>query len=130
MGSSIFCPVVAGLTAWTIHLYESFFFGCIPVILSDELTMPFQDLVDWPSLSMKVPRSTNFTELYYKLKAIPTERLVSMRENLTRFSCWFDYSDWEGDCSPLTALIRYLGMKSRELRSIGDPYTRTRRFWN
>ena len=22
--------------AWTIHLYESFFFGCIPVLLSDE----------------------------------------------------------------------------------------------
>ena len=28
--------------AWTIHLYEAFFFGCVPVILSDDLTVPFQ----------------------------------------------------------------------------------------
>lgn len=33
---------VAAHEAWTIHLYEAFFFGCVPVILSDDLTVPFQ----------------------------------------------------------------------------------------
>eukprot|EP00397_Hematodinium_sp_SG-2012_P014661 GEMP01014912.1.p2 GENE.GEMP01014912.1~~GEMP01014912.1.p2 ORF type:complete len:304 (+),score=35.92 GEMP01014912.1:944-1855(+) len=130
MGKSVFCLVVAGLTAWSIHLYESFFFGCIPVILSDELTMPFQDIVDWPSLSIKVPRSTNLTELYYRLKAIPVKKRKAMKASLEHYSCWFVYSNWENECSPLTAMMRYLGKKSRELQSVGDPYTRTPRFWN
>ena len=33
---------VAAHEAWTIHLYEAFFFGCVPVILSDDLTVPLQ----------------------------------------------------------------------------------------
>ncbi|CAE8674872.1 unnamed protein product, partial [Polarella glacialis] len=53
MGMSRFCLVPAGLTAWTIHLYEAFFFGCVPVILSDEVSVPFQEQIDWPSLSLK-----------------------------------------------------------------------------
>merc|ERR1711871_607993 len=55
MGAARFCLVPAGLTAWTIHLYEAFFFGCVPVILSDKLTVPFQDRIDWPSLSIQMP---------------------------------------------------------------------------
>ena len=43
MGRSHFCLVPRGSSAWTIHLYESFFFGCVPVILSDDFEMPFQD---------------------------------------------------------------------------------------
>jgi len=130
MGSAVFCPILAGLTAWTIHLYESFFFGCIPVILSDEFTMPFQDLVDWTSFSFKLPQGSNFTELYRKLEAVPMKKVKEMRQNLHAAACWFDYSDWDSRCSPFVALIHYFGVKSRELRSADDPYTRTPRFWS
>merc|ERR1712226_653364 len=67
MGTSRFCIIPAGLTAWTIHLYEAFFFGCVPVILSDELTVPFQDKIDWRSLSLHVPTSIDMEVLYEKL---------------------------------------------------------------
>ncbi len=33
-GASHFCLVPMGTSSWTNHLYESFFAGCIPVILS------------------------------------------------------------------------------------------------
>merc|ERR1712061_254099 len=78
MGRSKFCLVPAGLTAWTIHLYEAFFFGCIPVILSDELTVPFQDKIDWPSLSLHVPTSISMEDLHAKLSAFSMGRLKQM----------------------------------------------------
>ena len=41
-GRSRFCLVPGGTSPWTNHLYESFFAGCIPVILSDEYEVAFQ----------------------------------------------------------------------------------------
>ena len=38
MGDSLFCLVPGGTSPWTNHLYESFFAGCIPVIISDLYT--------------------------------------------------------------------------------------------
>merc|ERR1712187_1101660 len=115
MGMSKFCLVPAGLTAWTIHLYEAFFFGCIPVILSDELTVPFQDKIDLPSLSLHVPTKTNMTELHDKLSAFSLGRLNGMYNSLTSARCWFDYSrGWgaEGNradsCSPYRGLMTAL----------------------
>merc|ERR1712137_1045002 len=98
MGLSRFCLVPAGLTAWTIHLYEAFFFGCIPVILSDELTVPFQDEIDWPRLSLQVPTTMNMSELHAKLSAFSFARLEDMYRRIETVRCWFDYSrGWGSD---------------------------------
>merc|ERR1711865_430317 len=107
MGMARFCLIPAGLTAWTIHLYESFFFGCVPVILSDELTVPFHDEIDWPSLSIQVPTSIDMAGLHAKLDSFSLGRLKAMYRQLTAARCWFDYSrGWSADegaddgCSP------------------------------
>mmetsp|Transcript_109827 Transcript_109827/g.354339 ORF Transcript_109827/g.354339 Transcript_109827/m.354339 type:complete len:646 (+) Transcript_109827:63-2000(+) len=95
MGRSHFCLVPRGSSAWTIHLYESFFFGCIPVILSDHFEMPFQDLVDWPSLSIKWPMDDIGPKLLEYLRAIPLDRVAEMKRNLEAAACYFDYhSGW------------------------------------
>ena len=54
MGRTHFCLVPRGSSAWTIHLYESFFFGCIPVLLSDDFEPPFADIVHWQGLSVSI----------------------------------------------------------------------------
>lgn len=91
MGRSHFCLVPRGSSAWTIHLYESFFFGCIPVILSDYFEMPFQDLVDWPALSIKWPADQVGLGLLDHLRSIPLTRVAEMKRRLEEASCYFDY---------------------------------------
>mmetsp|Transcript_49274 Transcript_49274/g.151905 ORF Transcript_49274/g.151905 Transcript_49274/m.151905 type:complete len:353 (+) Transcript_49274:135-1193(+) len=121
MGRSRFCLIPAGLTAWTIHLYEAFFFGCVPVILSDELTVPFQDEIDWPSLSLHVPATIGMEELHEKLSNFSIGRLKQMYRQLSSARCWFDYSLGWGDesgspagCSPYRGLLSALEARSRE----------------
>eukprot|EP00439_Symbiodinium_sp_Y106_P070564 s3_g12.t1 len=122
-GLSRFCLIPAGLTAWTIHLYESFFFGCIPVLLSDEVSVPFQDEIDWPRLSFKVPSSIDMAELHARLRSVRFGQLKSMYRELAAARCWFDYSrGWgaeghsEEGCSPYLGLIRGLARRAEALR--------------
>ncbi|CAE8629451.1 unnamed protein product [Polarella glacialis] len=91
MGRSHFCLVPRGSSAWTIHLYESFFFGCVPVILSDFLEVPFQRAVDWPALSIKWPEDRVGPELLEHLRAIPLERIAEMKRRLEEAACYFDF---------------------------------------
>ena len=38
-----------------MRLFEAIHAGCIPVLLSDEIELPFQDIVSWETFS--APRS-------------------------------------------------------------------------
>jgi len=91
MGRSHFCLVPRGSSAWTIHLYESFFFGCIPVLLSDKLEVPFQELVNWPALSLKWPEDRVGPELLTHLRSIPLGEVAAMKGRLEEAACFFDY---------------------------------------
>lgn len=97
MGRSHFCLVPRGSSAWTIHLYESFFFGCVPVILSDELEVPFQGIVNWPSFSLKWPEDRVGPELLERLRSIPLDRIATMKSNLEAAACWFDFHAGRGN---------------------------------
>lgn len=129
MGMSRFCLIPAGLTAWTIHLYEAFFFGCVPVILSDELTVPFQDEINWQSLSIRVPTTVDMADLHRKLSGFSLGRLKAMYRELASARCWFDYSrGWDGEgsspggCSPYRGLLSALEervRRGRKLYSLG-----------
>ena len=52
-----FCLVPAGTSPWTNHLYEAFFAGCIPVVLSDALALPFPEEIAWPQVAIRWPEA-------------------------------------------------------------------------
>ncbi|CAE7364285.1 BRIX1 [Symbiodinium natans] len=91
MGRTHFCLVPRGSSAWTIHLYESFFFGCIPVIISDFLDVPFQNVIDWPALSIKWPEDQVGLELLAYLRSFSLERIAQMKRRLEEAACFFDF---------------------------------------
>ena len=36
------------------RLYESVLAGCIPVVIADGMRLPFDSVLDWPSMSVRV----------------------------------------------------------------------------
>eukprot|EP00931_Biecheleriopsis_adriatica_P065210 TRINITY_DN39808_c0_g1_i1.p1 TRINITY_DN39808_c0_g1~~TRINITY_DN39808_c0_g1_i1.p1 ORF type:complete len:540 (+),score=90.61 TRINITY_DN39808_c0_g1_i1:68-1621(+) len=115
MGSSHFCLVPMGTSSWTNHLYESFFAGCIPVILSDNFKVPFENLLDWPSFSVKWPMSDVSMDLYNFLLHTPVGMLRQMKAAVDAHACWFDWHQTleppGGECSPYLAILRELERK-------------------
>ena len=89
----------------------------IPVIISDFLDVPFQNVVDWPALapdfgmrrsdcsrrarfpkpqssealSIKWPEDKVGPELLSYLRSIPLERIAKMKQKLEEAACFFDF---------------------------------------
>lgn len=130
MGSSHFCLVPMGTSSWTNHLYEAFFAGCIPVILSDGFKVPFEDLLDWPSFSIKWPMTDVSLDLYHFLRNIPLNRLRQMKAAVDAHRCWFDWHEMSDPtvsgsvCSPYLAILKELERKQKVLPQTSKPFWR------
>merc|ERR1711972_49547 len=100
MASSVFCLIPKGIGTWTHRLYEALLAGCIPVILSDMMKMPFPDLV-WDSFSLRWPmRNVDNASLPSYLRHIFDDRLVQvLKDRVDNVSCWFDYHSSSKSCS-------------------------------
>ena len=55
LGSSRFCLIPRGQSAWTRRTFEAFLSGCIPVLLSDHVALPFERFVDYSKMTVKWP---------------------------------------------------------------------------
>lgn len=100
LGNSKFCLTPRGESSWTLRFYESFFVvslsfsntctqafwgwwsysnlllffheqECVPVILSDQVELPFQNVIDYTEISIKWPSTSIGPELLDYLASIP-----------------------------------------------------------
>lgn len=129
MGASHFCLVPMGTSSWTNHLYEAFFAGCIPVILSDGFQVPFENTLDWPSFSIKWPMTDVSMDLYNFLKSTPLYLLRQMKAAVDANACWFD---WHETLKPGESCSPYLGiLKELERKRLAFPEAarRSQAFW-
>ena len=53
--------------------------GAIPVIVSDYMVLPFQQLLNWSALSFRFPEALLSAALVRRLRAVPAERVRDMR---------------------------------------------------
>ncbi|CAK9112600.1 unnamed protein product [Durusdinium trenchii] len=130
MGASHFCLVPMGTSSWTNHLYESFFAGCIPVILSDNFGVPFHGDINWEDFSIKWPMHDVSMDLYYFLLSMPRDKLYRMKASVDAHACWFDYhqtlEEPGQNCSPYLGLLRSLERR----RPAMDRLPGHNSFWN
>lgn len=111
MGNSHFCLVPRGRGWWTVRLFEAIHAGCIPVLLSDEVELPFQDIVSWETFSVKWPMDDVGDKLYNYLDALRNDwpKLKVLHDNVRAVSCWFDYlQPSHPTCSPYQGLLKQL----------------------
>ena len=111
VGNCRFCLVPKGVGFTNGRLFEAFFAGCIPVILSDAMALPFSFL-PWSDFSLRHPMG-DVPGVVSRLRSMPMSELKHMQSQLFQHSCWFDYYSNDPTCSPYQGLLKMIQMQAR-----------------
>ncbi|KAL9271124.1 putative arabinosyltransferase ARAD1 [Drosera capensis] len=93
MAASKFCLNIAGDTPSSNRLFDSIVSHCVPVIISDQIELPFEDVLDYSKFSIFV-RAADATKpgfLLNLLRGIKKEEWTSMWDRLKEVACHFEY---------------------------------------
>lgn len=94
MRQSIFCLSPAGDTPSSARLFDAIVSGCIPVIVSDELELPFEGILDYRKIALFISSSDAAKPgwLLTYLRSVSPAQIKGMRTNLAKYSRHFLYS--------------------------------------
>lgn len=94
MRKSVFCLSPAGDTPSSARLFDAIVSGCIPVIVSDELELPFEGILDYRKIALFVSSSDAVQPgwLLTFLRNIRPAQIEEIRQNLAKYSRHFLYS--------------------------------------
>lgn len=94
MRKSVFCLSPAGDTPSSARLFDAIVSGCIPVIVSDELELPFEGILDYRRISLFVSSSDAVQPgwLLAYLRSIKPTQIREMQDSLAKYTRHFLYS--------------------------------------
>ncbi|KDP31252.1 hypothetical protein JCGZ_11628 [Jatropha curcas] len=93
MASSKFCLNIAGDTPSSNRLFDAIVSHCVPVIISDDIELPFEDVLDYSEFSVFVRASDATKEGYLLnlLRNIKRDKWTMMCERLKEIAPYFEY---------------------------------------
>ncbi|PON34573.1 Exostosin-like [Parasponia andersonii] len=93
MHTSKFCLNPAGDTPSACRLFDSIVSLCVPVIISDDIELPFEDVVDYRKIAIFVETTVALKPgfLVAMLRAITAERILEYQKELKKVKHYFDY---------------------------------------
>jgi hypothetical protein len=101
MRSSKFCLNIAGDTPSSNRLFDAIASHCVPVIISDEIELPFEDVLDYSEFCIFVRTSDAIEENYLInfIRSIGKEEWTKMWNKLKEVEHFFEYNfpSKEGD---------------------------------
>ncbi|CAM6046645.1 unnamed protein product [Sphagnum compactum] len=80
---SIFCLCPLGWAPWSPRIVESVVFGCVPVIIADNIALPYSHVLNWSSISLTV-READVPRLAKILLHVAATNLSAIQKNLWR----------------------------------------------
>ncbi|KAL3638888.1 hypothetical protein CASFOL_016795 [Castilleja foliolosa] len=116
-----FCLAPRGESSWTLRFYESFF-ECVPVILSDQAELPFQNVVDYSQISIKWPSTRIGTQLLDYLESIPDKDIEDMIAKGRRVRCLWVYAPESEPCSAFRGILWELQKKVRQFHQSAETF--------
>ncbi|KAG8499423.1 hypothetical protein CXB51_005926 [Gossypium anomalum] len=122
LGNSKFCLAPRGESSWTLRFYESFFVECVPVILSDQVELPFQNVIDYTEISIKWPSTSIGPELLDYLASIPDEVIEQIIGRGRQVRCLWVYAPDSEPCSTMRALMWELQRKVRQFHQSAETF--------
>lgn len=127
MASSKFCLNIAGDTPSSNRLFDAIVSHCVPVIISDEIELPFEDVLDYSEFCIFVRASDAVKNgfLLNLLRGIKREKWTKMWERLKEIAHHFEYQypSQAGD-----AVDMIWGAVSRKISSIQNKLHRKNRY--
>ncbi|KAI4346581.1 hypothetical protein L6164_007465 [Bauhinia variegata] len=133
MRTSEFCLHPAGDTPTSCRIFDAIQSLCIPVIVSDNIEMPFEGMVDYGKFSVFVAVSDALRPswLVDHLKKFSEEQKDKLRQNMAEVQPIFEYDNGHpGGIGPipLDGAVNYIWRKvHQKLPMIKDAIVRERR---
>ncbi|XP_054814008.1 probable arabinosyltransferase ARAD1 [Prosopis cineraria] len=113
MRKSLFCMSPAGDTPSSARLFDAIVSGCIPVIISDELELPFEGILDYRKIALFVSSNDAVKPgwLLKFLRGISPAVIKEMQQNLAKYMRHFLYSSPAQPLGPEDLVWRMLAGK-------------------
>eukprot|EP00268_Persea_americana_P032738 TRINITY_DN3228_c0_g1_i2.p1 TRINITY_DN3228_c0_g1~~TRINITY_DN3228_c0_g1_i2.p1 ORF type:complete len:502 (+),score=39.87 TRINITY_DN3228_c0_g1_i2:196-1506(+) len=98
MHSSKFCLHPAGDTPSACRLFDAIVSLCVPVIVSDYIELPFEDVIDYRKIAIFVDTATAVQPGYLtsRLREISQNRVLQYQQELKAVKRYFEYEDPNG----------------------------------
>ncbi|CAD6217569.1 unnamed protein product [Miscanthus lutarioriparius] len=111
MHSSKFCLHPAGDTPSACRLFDALVSLCVPVIVSDYIELPFEDIIDYNKISIFVGTSKALQPGYLTsmLRRISSERILEYQREIKKVKHYFEYEDPNG---PVNEIWRQVSLKA------------------
>lgn len=120
MARSLFCICPLGWAPWSPRLVESVLLGCIPVVIADDIRLPFPGVLRWPDISLQVAER-DVAGLEAVLDHVAATNLTTIQGNLwdpvKRKALVFNRPMEEGDAT--WQVLKELEAKLERLRRQG-----------
>lgn len=120
--NSKFCLAPRGESSWTLRFYESYFVECVPVILSDQVELPFQNVIDYTEISIKWPSNQIGPQLLDYLESIPDSEIEGMLARGREVRCLWIYRPELEPCSAMLGLMWELQRKVRQFHQSAETF--------
>ncbi|RZC44250.1 hypothetical protein C5167_037195 [Papaver somniferum] len=117
-----FCLAPRGESSWTLRFYESFFVECVPVILSDQVELPFQDVVDYSQISIKWPSTHISPQLLDYLESIPDKEIDAIIARGRKIRCLYAYAPETQPCSAFVGILWELQRRVRQFHQSAETF--------
>nr|GMD30309.1 probable arabinosyltransferase ARAD1 [Ipomoea batatas] len=98
MHASKFCLHPAGDTPSACRLFDAIVSLCIPVIVSDYIELPFEDVIDYRKIAIFVDSYTAIKKgaLVKRLRGMSMEKILELQRELKKVQHYFVYDDPNG----------------------------------
>jgi hypothetical protein len=96
MVKATFCLCPLGWAPWSPRIFESVQIGCIPVIIADDIILPFEKYFNWERIAVRV-KEADVPRLEEILKGFPPEKVGQADNVVLLLYFWFRVivTNWE-----------------------------------